>query len=275
MVENYGDETEICVPSICPSCGSPLAIDGVDLRCQSDDCSSKKFVQMRNFIVKLGIKEVSLKTIENWNIDSIDSLLKFYPDNRYKTQIHFYSDLENKLFHDDEITLFKSMNFKNVGEKILDKIISFYGFKSLIDYSNGGTDFQTTRNNYPEGVGQKTIDSFKDTVVKNMKMVQKIKDDKRWDGKQWDDLVIEEQAMNFKKSIESESICFTGALDSMTRKEASELAKSHGFIVLNSVNKFLTYLVTNTPDSGSSKNKAAIKFGTKIITEKEFLNLCK
>ncbi len=41
----------------------------------------------------------------------------------------------------------------------------------------------------------------------------------------------------------------------------------------SSVAKVLTYLVTNDPGSGSSKNKKALQLGIKIITEEEFLGL--
>jgi DNA ligase (NAD+) len=46
-----------------------------------------------------------------------------------------------------------------------------------------------------------------------------------------------------------------------------------GYEVKSSVAKGLTYLVTNDPKSGSSKNTKARQLGIKIITEKEFLAL--
>lgn len=66
------------------------------------------------------------------------------------------------------------------------------------------------------------------------------------------------------------SFCFTGSLNTMTRKEAQELIESLGGEFKGSVAKGLSYLVTNTPDSGSSKNKKAIQLGVKIITEDDF-----
>ena len=59
----------------------------------------------------------------------------------------------------------------------------------------------------------------------------------------------------------------------MTRAEASKRAEAAGYEVRTSVAKGLTYLVTNDPGSGSSKNKKAQQLGTKIITEEEFLAL--
>ena len=73
--------------------------------------------------------------------------------------------------------------------------------------------------------------------------------------------------------LQNLSFCFTGELEKMNRKEAEKLVKEAGGIVKSSVTKDLTYLVTNTPDSGSSKNKKALTVGCKIITENEFYKL--
>ena len=69
------------------------------------------------------------------------------------------------------------------------------------------------------------------------------------------------------------SFCFTGELNTMKRAQAEALVKEKGGTVKSSVVKGLSYLVTNTPDSGSSKNKKAQELGTAIITEEVFLNL--
>lgn len=59
----------------------------------------------------------------------------------------------------------------------------------------------------------------------------------------------------------------------MNRKEAEKLVKNAGGIVKSSVTKDLSYLVTNTPNYGSSKNKKALIVGCKIITENEFYKM--
>jgi DNA ligase len=73
--------------------------------------------------------------------------------------------------------------------------------------------------------------------------------------------------------LQNLSFCFTGELKKMSRKEVEKLVKEAGGIVKSSVTKDLSYLVTNTPDSGSSKNKKAQLIGCKIITENEFYKI--
>ena len=73
--------------------------------------------------------------------------------------------------------------------------------------------------------------------------------------------------------LAGKSFCFTGELHNLKRKEAEAMVQAQGGTVKSSVTKGLTYLVTNTPDSGSSKNKKAQELGTAIITEEDFVTL--
>ena len=64
------------------------------------------------------------------------------------------------------------------------------------------------------------------------------------------------------------SFCITGRLDSgRKRDEVEDWLKDLGAICKGSVSRDLTYLVTDDPDSGSSKNRKADSYGVKKITE--------
>ena len=76
-----------------------------------------------------------------------------------------------------------------------------------------------------------------------------------------------------KIPLMGQSFCFTGELKSMKRNRAEEKVKKLGGYVKSSVVKDLTYLVTNDPGSGSSKNKKAMELGVKIIDEESFIKL--
>ena len=71
-----------------------------------------------------------------------------------------------------------------------------------------------------------------------------------------------------------ESICITGKLTHFkNRDEFTKAVQDRGGKVVSGVSKNTTWLVTNTPDSGTSKNVTAQKLGIPIITEEEFVNL--
>ena len=74
-------------------------------------------------------------------------------------------------------------------------------------------------------------------------------------------------------SLDGQSFCFTGELKSLKRSEAEGKVKALGGTVKSSVVKDLAYLVTNDPESGSSKNKKARELGVKILDEAGFLAL--
>ena len=69
------------------------------------------------------------------------------------------------------------------------------------------------------------------------------------------------------------SICVTGKLEHFTRDSINAKILELGAKVASGVSAKTDYLITNTPDSGSSKNVNAKKFGTTIITEEEFLQM--
>ena len=74
------------------------------------------------------------------------------------------------------------------------------------------------------------------------------------------------------KDDEKKFIAVTGALQKMKRKDFEAYIAQYGYELTSNLKK-CKYLVTNTPNSGSSKNKDAQKYGVEIITEEDFLNL--
>jgi NAD-dependent DNA ligase len=69
------------------------------------------------------------------------------------------------------------------------------------------------------------------------------------------------------------SFCFTGDFKYMSRGQAEERVKIWGGCCKPSVVNSLSYLVTNDPESGSSKNKKARELGIPVINEEEFITL--
>ena len=69
------------------------------------------------------------------------------------------------------------------------------------------------------------------------------------------------------------SFCITGKLEHFDNRAALVYdIEMNGGKVVSSVTKKTDYLITNDKTSGSSKNKAAKNFGTKIITEDEYVS---
>ena len=262
-VDNKDRETHtIHEPTVCSYCGHELTTrDDVDLCCPNENCPSRRYEQILTFITNLGIQHVSRATLESWELDSIRELIDFKADSTSKLQVRFERDLKDKLFGASEDTIFKALPFTGLAEKTLAKIIDFYGYRKL-----EATDWASCLfTAFPEGVGAKTMEAFAKDARKNFTITQSIVCSSQWHGK----MFSESTAPTVKKG----SVCFTGALRTMSRGEATVRAIEAGWDVKSGVSKGLTYLVTNDPFSGSSKNEKAKKLGTKVITEEEFLAL--
>ena len=267
-VETEGTK-DIEPPIVCPECGSPLVCVGVDYCCRNPDCGATGISKVLAFLRALNIKHVSQKTLENLELNTFEKLFAFKADRNYKVQVRFENDLKNQMWAKDELTLFKALPFRNVAEKTLDKIIDFYGWESI---KSNPTNFFDAKATYPIGVGEKILTSFVEILKSNLDILNQIISDKRWTGKKFD-----QEEVKMRKELMDRffgSVCFTGKLENFSRKEAAAFAEKHGFIVLSSVSKGLTYLITNDKDSGSSKNKKAAQLGVKVINEEEFIKLC-
>ena len=153
------------------------------------------------------------------------------------------------------------MNFEDLGEILINKIVDFYGYSNI----EAGKPYI----GLPSGVGELTLQKFKDKILENLGYVNMFINDSRYN---YLELTGDKSRINpFVNN--GMSVCFTGKLMTMSRAEASKKAEAAGYEVKNGVNKGLTYLVTNDTESGSSKNRKAKELGTKVISEKEFLKL--
>ena len=84
------------------------------------------------------------------------------------------------------------------------------------------------------------------------------------------ELDIDESYEQVGTALSGETFVITGSLEHYkSRTELKKEIETQGGKVSGSVSKNTSYLVTNNPESGSSKNKAAAELGVKIITEDE------
>ena len=76
--------------------------------------------------------------------------------------------------------------------------------------------------------------------------------------------------------LEGKAFCITGKLLHFPNRDAlvAEI-EARGGKVVSGVSAKTDYLITNDKDSGSSKNQKAAKFGTRILSEEDFLALCR
>ena len=81
---------------------------------------------------------------------------------------------------------------------------------------------------------------------------------------------IEEEKSN-SNDLNGITFCITGKLNNYKRDELKTLIQNMGGKVTDAVSKNTNFLITNTPESGSSKNKKAKELGISILTEDEMI----
>lgn len=252
------------IPCICPYCGQPLSMTQteVDLECTNEFCVGKEFwntytfveifandikgvgdALIRELITKTNARTEcdlikQLNTIENTTIEQM-----FTPANAEK--IKQLKQLLNKPW-DKEVFL-KSLNIKFVGDVAAKEIATN---KKLFDILITGSQAEV------KSACESSLNtSIANSLINNLERIQSLAQ-----------LVCSWQNNEVKEI--TKYVAITGSL-SVSRKEFEKELNSFGYGLTDNLNK-AECLITNDPNSGSSKNTKAKKLGIQILTEAQF-----
>lgn len=265
-------------PSICPSCGFKVRLDGPIAYCDNENCKSRTVELIKYFASR------DCMNIENLGTETIDllyenNIIKDIPD-LYKID---YSILQNfEGFAEKKINLIKegiekskqnsfdvllySLGFKELGKQTVKLLINagFTSYQKLVEAANK-KDISIFCN--INGIGEKTaqlfIEHFSSERFKNlMNDFEKI----------GFILEIEEKKEDKNKKFSGTSWCITGTLRNFPKRElAEDLIEKMGGKVLSAVSSKLTYLVVG--ENPGSKLEKAKELNIQIIDENKFLEM--
>lgn len=250
-------------PMTCPSCGKPIKEKNKFFYCTNPACKTRAVKSLSHFIRNLDIGFASDTNLENWKIYSINDLIEFIPAN--KQQEKFCKELKDKLWNISEHKLIESFDYSGIGKKQINKIIDANSLEDFIKFFFEDEDItlkksigitESTFKRIKEGVKLNDISNSYHSIIYNSKWHKHYK----------------EYETTIDSVLAGQSFCFTGVL-TIPRKTAEKLVLEKGGLVKNAVVKGLTYLVSNDPNSGSTKNKKALELGINIISEKTFFAL--
>lgn len=256
------------IPTICPECGAELVRDGVHIKCPNPDC---KDIQIQDLLVWCnnlaptdGLGDaLKLKFFEDWhdrfNLDiSIEGLYKFsspilssYGVNGVQEELFrkMIAKLRSGGRPDPEpmsiISALKALNIPRLGDATAE-LLSRYP-EDIKKLMNGEIPNDLAK------IGNANSES----IIKHKDKFQRLNYIK-------ENLVFEDTSSNNEKI----KVAITGSL-SVPRKQFEQLLNDNGF-VLGDITKDTKYLITDNPDSGSSKNAKADKLGVTKITEADF-----
>jgi DNA ligase (NAD+) len=264
-----GSLRPIDIPEKCESCGSSLVDSGTRLYCPNPACPKRLLHRIVKWVNVLDIREAGKKTLlllfNKGRIRRISDL--------YTLEVQELAAFErmgelsaSKLVHNIRAQRNLSLadfiagfDIEGVGSLTMENI-TLAGYDSLEKLRAAGVEELSGVFRTGEITARALVDGLKETA-----------DDM--------DAVLKTGRITITNStrlpLSGLSFCFTGELKTMKRGEAEAKVKALGGLIKPSVGKSLSYLVTNEPESGSSKNKKAAKLGIKIIDEQEFLELAR
>ncbi|MGP1520131.1 MAG: NAD-dependent DNA ligase LigA [Treponema sp.] len=269
LLDNPPSSTPIIFPKNCTSCRTSLINEGSRLFCPNPKCPKVMLHRIEKWVNVLDLKEVgklllkrlfdekkvlSIKDLYTITVEELSSLERMGELSSQKVYASIHAKKEISL-----IEFIAGFDIEDVGLLMAEKIVA-----SGVD--NIEKLFLVSKEDIAniEGWAEKSASSF----IQGLNFVKEEMKELLSSG------YISIKSIEMKKGqLEGVSFCFTGELEKMKRKEAEKLVKELGGIVKSSVTKDLSYLVTNTPNSGSSKNKKAKEAGVTIIDENEFYQI--
>lgn len=268
-------ETEL--PTVCPICGTELIWSGVHLSCPNTECSNAATQDMLIWLEQLvptdrlgdTLKLKFAKQLTGQNSVSVEDIMNLaesaatytgtYADQIVSATIGAGVQLDlflNMLcdLHTKRFTLsaaIKALNIPRFGEITADKLAA-HGeqVKSLIYVQSEDEAYSLLSK--LEGIGRADATAWS----KNLNKVARLR------------LIADRIDWSTNDTEIRGRVAITGKL-SVKRSDFQSELKLAGFIVTD-VNKDTDFLITDDPDSNSSKNQKADKFGITKITEGDF-----
>ena len=271
------------LPDRCPVCGGPVSIrndNGSEfLFCDNPDCMAKgvkRFVHFtgRDAMNIVGLSDERIQSLVDAGIVTTFADILDLPAKRAEIVGHVdgwgdgtfdnVAEAVEKAKDSEAARILYAMGIREVGRTVSKAICAQFGndLDEIIKEATNGNADAFTR---VSGVGPATaneligwIQANEDTL--NDVMARVTVTDK---GK-----VEEAQDNDF---VAGKTFVITGAVHTFAnRAKFKAYVESMGGKVSGSVSRRTAYLVTNTPESGTGKNKKARELGVPVITEDEF-----
>lgn len=256
-------------PTNCPSCESELKIEDIWLYCDNERCPAKMKEEILNYIHKAGIEDLSDKRLEEL---ILKGLVETIPD-------LYRLDVEDFLILDKVKEKLATKMFENISktkEQTLTQFISAIGVEGV----------STTKAEKIIAQGYNTIDKILSLTPETMMtfegFAEKSSTEILSSLRRKEPMIRELLSVGVKLKTEEINtgegplagmkFCITGELSS-PRAEFEKLIKKNGGVMVSSVSKNTSYLITNETDGSSSKFVKAKDLGIPIVTEDKLLKM--
>lgn len=267
------------LPTHCEFCYSELTWDGPNLVCSNPNCKHISHELVKAWVTNIApIDGFGWKTFEKlmnesgYTFENVTDLYDcahdksvYYMNVKEGSEKDLWNKTFNKLLGPITISQFllalKIPGLGKIGAKKVENAENaMIAFQSVLCFKGGdfcGKDNVWAKLLQDVNVASSLYNEYRDYFISCYNLV---KDQIIFDG------------LEDTKSVEAKGqVVITGTM-SVKRDEFVKMLESWGWTVGSKINKNIKYLITNTPNSGTSKNKEADKFGIPKVTEEEFVN---
>lgn len=256
-------------PHKCPSCKSELVVQDIWLSCLNEICPAKVKEEILNYIHKSGIDDISDKRLDEM---MSKGLVKEIPD-LYRLQISDFLTLNkvkdkmaNKMFENISKTknqtlvqFISAIGVEGVSTAKSEKIIA-QGYNTVEKILS----LSVEKMQEIEGFAEKSSRDIVSSLHKREKLIKSLM--KAGVNVKADEVSTGEGTLSGLK------FCITGELSS-PRAEIEKKIKMNGGVMVSSVSKNTSYLLTNETESSSSKFVKAKDLGIPVISEEKLLKM--
>ncbi len=275
------------MPERCPSCGEPVAAEGVVLRCENPDCPAQLHRRLTHFCSRAamdieGLSEAILEQlIRAGLVTGPADLYRLRPEQLAaleglgeKSAAKLCAAIEASKRREPARLLF-ALGVRHVGEDIAKLIFGQYRSMDEVLDTALLAEEETLRTGRVrmkyrlaeiKGIGEAAAKSFFDYL--NKPAHRELLDDLRGLGLQW----ASSAAPVASGIFTGKTFVLTGILPSLGRKEATERIEALGGKVSGSVSAKTDYVLAG--EEAGSKLAKAQALGVAVIDEATFLGMC-
>lgn len=275
--------TMLDMPSRCPICGGVVSVhrdhDSEVLYCENPDCAAKNIKRLAHFVSRdalnvMGLSDRLIEDLVDAGVVSTFADILDIPSRRddivgkagtiQERGFENLSAAVEAARHTEARRVLYSFGIREVGRSASRDICKAYGndlHAIIADARAGDADRFTAL----DGVGPIMARELIDYVRVNGELMEDVIS--RLDVTDAGDAGEDEQ----NDFVTGRTFVITGAVHRFANRSGfKEYVEARGGKVSGSVSKNTDYLVTNTPDSGTGKNRKARELNVPVITEDEF-----
>ena len=245
----------------CPCCNSELKLVSPEIICPNEYCFEKIVRRLLFSIRTIGIEKVGVPTIkkiiEKGNVKNLIDFMNIkFTD---LIEIGFGEKTSSNIIEEidkhrtiEAYQFLTALNIPDFGTEVAKLVLNRYDFLTILNIKDSSMLTSI------KGIGEITANKIIDYISNNRQYI--------------DDLRKCFYIITSVQNDKNQTVCFTGAME-QPRKYYEDIAREKHLTPVSSVTGNLTYLVVADINSTSSKTNKAKKYGIKIISVEDFLNL--